>query len=528
MAKQRLSMRKIKEVLRLAFEESRSQREIARSLNVGRSTVGEYLTRAREVGLGWPLPGDWDDVRLEAELFPPPPPAGTPRPLPDWERVHREMSKRKKTKVTLQLLWLEYRANHVEDAYGYSRFCDLYREWLGTIDVVCRQPYEAGEKGFVDYAGPTIEIIDPDTGEVTQAMVFVGVLGASNYTYCEASRSRSLADWTASHVRMLEFWGGSPTLLIPDNEKSGVSEASYYEPDLNRTYHDLATHYGLIVLPARPYKPADKAKVESAVQNVERWVMAPLRHHTFFHLSELNEAMRPLLDALNNRPFQKMEGTRRILFDELDRPALRPLPAVRYEYATWKQAKVHIDYHIQVSGHFYSVPFQLARQPVEVRLTATTVEVFHRSRRVAAHLRGRRKGTYTTDSGHMPDHHRAHLEWTPDRFRRWARGIGPETARLVEGIIGRRSHPEQAYRTCLGLMRLEREYGCKRFEDACHRAADIGGLSWSSVKSILKSGFDRLPLQSSLPLNLPQQHSNVRGPDYYRGHKPSHTNPNGD
>lgn len=283
MAKQRLSMRKIKEVLRLAFEESRSQREIARSLNVGRSTVGEYLTRAREVGLGWPLPGDWDDVRLEAELFPPPLPAGTPRPLPDWERVHGEMSKRKKTKVTLQLLWLEYRANHAEDAYGYSRFCDLYREWLGTIDVVCRQPYEAGEKGFVDYAGPTIEIIDPDTGEVTQAMVFVGVLGASNYTYCEASRSRSLEDWTASHVRMLEFWGGSPTLLIPDNEKSGVSEASYYEPDLNRTYHDLATHYGLIVLPARPYKPADKAKVESAVQNVERWVMAPLRHHTFFH-----------------------------------------------------------------------------------------------------------------------------------------------------------------------------------------------------------------------------------------------------
>ncbi len=239
-------MRKIKEVLRLTFEESRSQREIARSLNVGRSTVGEYLARAREVGLGWPLPGDWDDVRLEADLFPPPLPAGTPRPLPDWERVQREMSKRKKTKVTLQLLWLEYRASHAEGAYGYSRFCELYREWLGTIDVVCRQPYEAGEKGFVDYAGPTIEIIDPGTGEVTQAMVFVGVLGASNYTYCEASRSRNLADWTASHVRMLEFWGGSPALLIPDNEKSGVSEASYYEPDLNRTYHDLATHYGLL------------------------------------------------------------------------------------------------------------------------------------------------------------------------------------------------------------------------------------------------------------------------------------------
>jgi transposase len=322
---------------------------------------------------------------------------------------------------------------------------------------------------------------------------------------------------------MFEFWGGCPSLLIPDNEKAAVRQASYYEPDLNRTYHDLATHYGVTVLPARPYMPADKAKAESAVQAVERWVLAPLRHHTFFHLSEVNEAMRPLLDALNNRPFQKLDGSRLSRFEELDRPALRPLPPTRYEYAEWKQAKVHIDYHIQVAKHFYSVPHQLARQPVEVRLTANTVEIFHRGQRVAAHLRSRSKGSFTTDPDHMPGHHRAHLEWTPDRFRRWARGIGPQTVRLVEGILKTRSHPEQAYRTCLGLMRLEREHGPERFEAASHRAAEIGAFSWSSVKSILESGFDRLPLQPSLPLRLPQQHPNVRGADYYRSPEPPNT-----
>lgn len=523
-------MRKIREVLRLASEEGRSQREIARSLDIGRTTVGEYLARIREVGLSWPLPDGWDDVRLETEIYPPPLPKGTARPLPDWNWVHAELSKRDKTKATLQLLWLEYRADYPDDGYGYSRFCELFHEWQDTLDVACRQPYPAGEKGFVDYAGPKVEIIDRATGEVWLAPVFVGVLGASNYTFCEATRSRSLPDWTASHVRMFEFWGGCPALLIPDNERAGVRQASHYEPDLNRTYHDLATHYNVTVLPARPYKPADKAKVESAVQNVERWVLAPLRNHVFFHLREVNEAMRPLLDGLNDRPFQKLEGSRRSRFEELDKPALRPLPLTRYEYAEWKQGKVHIDYHVQVAKHFYSVPHHLARRPVEVRLTSTTVEIFHRGQRVAAHPRSQRKGSFTTEPGHMPDHHRAHLEWTPNRFLRWAKGIGPESVRLVEGILKTRAHPEQAYRTCLGLMRLEREYGPQRFEAASHRACEIGAFTWSSVKSILESGFDRLPLQPSLPLQLPQAHSNVRGADYYRSsqHPDSDTLSHGD
>lgn len=525
MAKQRLSMRKIKEVLRLTFEKGWSQRAVGRSLNIGRSTVGEYLARAREAGVGWPLPEGWDDEHLERALYPPPPPTGTPRPLPDWPEVHRELSQKKAKGTTLQLLWLEYRAVHPESGYGYSRFCELYREWEETLDVVCRQPYPAGEKAFVDYAGQTVEITDPATGEVWEALIFVGALGTSNYTYAEAVRSKSLADWIGAHVRMFEYWGGVPELLVPDNEKAGVRTASYYEPDLNRTYHEMATHYGVNVMPARPYKPADKAKVEAAVQNVERWILAPLRHHSFFHLSELNRAMRPLLEAVNDRPFQKLEGSRRSRFEELERGALRPLPPVRYQYAEWKQATVHIDYHVQVLGRFYSVPYELARQSVEVRSTASTVEVFHKGRRVAAHARSRSKGTFTTDPAHMPEHHRQHLEWTPDRFRRWAQRVGPDTDRLVAQLLEARPHHQQAYRTCLGLMRLERQYGRDRFEAASRRAVQIGALSWSSMKSILESGFDRLPLQASLPLELPQNHTNVRGADYYR--HPQDPHPNG-
>lgn len=517
MAKQRLSMRKIKEVLRLNMAEGRSQREIARSLSIARSTVREYLIRAREAGLSWPLPEGWDDERLEAELFPAPPPAGTPRPVPDWAAVHREMSRKKKSGVTLQLLWLEYRATHPEDGYGYSRYCELYRAWREKLDVVCRQPYPAGEKGLVDYAGQMVELVDPGTGEIEQVPIFVGVLGASNYIYCEATRSRSLPDWIGSHVRLFEYWGGVPELLIPDNEKAGVRTASYYEPDVNRTYHDLAAHYGVTVLPARPYAPTDKAKAENAVLQVERWVLAPLRHHTFFHLSELNGAMRPLMSGLNDRPFQKLEGSRRTLFEDLDRPALRPLPPDPYEYAEWRKAQVHIDYHVQADRHHYSVPFALARRPVEVRLTRTAVEIFHWGRRVAAHRRSHRKGGYTTEPGHMPEHHRAHLEWTPERFRRWARDVGPATARLVAALLDSRPHPQQAYRTCLGLMNLAGRYPADRFEAACRRATAIGGLSWSSVKSILETGFDRLPLEPEPSLNLPREHANVRGATYYRG-----------
>lgn len=506
-------MRKIREVLRLKYELGRSNREIARSLKTSHSTVGDYVRRAQRAGVTWPLPEGWDDDRLTRELFPAPPPTGTPRPLPDWAEVRRELSRQKG--VTLELLWLEYKRSH-PDGYQYSRFCELYREWRQRLDVTLRQPYRAGEKAFVDYAGPTIPVIDPETGEVREAQLFVGVLAASNYTFLDVTWTRTLPDWTGSHIRMFVFFGGVPELVVPDNEPAGVKKASYYEPDLNPTYQELAAHYGTTVLPTRPRAPQDKAKVEAAVQMAERWVLAPLRNQTFFSLTELRQAIKPLWEALNDRPFQKIEGTRRSHFEELDRPALRPLPSVPYEFAEWRQARVNIDYHIQLRSHFYSVPHTLVRQQVDVRLTATTVEIFHRGKRVAVHRRSNRKGRYTTQPDHMPAAHRKHLEWSPSRLVAWARTIGPQTAAFVNALLESRPHPEQGYRSCLGLMRLAKTYPKDRVEAACTRALLSGTLRYRSVKSILQTSLDQIDLEFSPSLPLPASHVHLRGPDYYR------------
>lgn len=505
-------MRRIREVLRLKHELRRSHREIARSLGIANSTVSDYVGRARAAGLSWPLPEGLDDAALEAALFPPAPPSRVRRPEPDWARVHREHQRHKG--VTLQLLWLEYRASH-PDGYQYSRFCERYREWRGTLDVAMRQVYRAGEKAFVDYAGPAFEVVDRKTGEVRDAMVFVGVLGVSNHTFVDVTWSRSLPDWTMSHVRMFEFWSGVPELVIPDNEKSAVHKASRYEPELNATYRDLAAHYGTTVLPARPGAPRDKAKAEAAVQNVERWIMAPLRNQTFFSLGELREAIRPLLAELNERPFTKIEGSRHSWFEDLDRPALKPLPAERYEYAEWRKARVNIDYHIQVEHAMYSVPHALRRCEVDVRLTAQTVEIFRRHRRVAVHLRIRTRGRYATEPSHMPASHRAHAGWTPSRLIAWGRKTGPHTAAFVEQLLDSRPHPEQGYRSCLGLKELLRAFGAERLEAACRLALDIGTLSYKSVKSILSTGRDQASDEEQYTLSLPAEHANIRGPGYY-------------
>ena len=512
MPKKRLSMRKIRELLRLKYELRRSHREIATSLGIANSTVSDYARRAAAAGFTWPLPEGLDDAALEAALFPPLPPSRVPRPEPDWEQVHRELQRHKG--VTLQLLWLEYVTAH-PDGYRYSRFCERYRAWRGRIDVVMRQVYRAGEKAFVDYAGPKFEVVDRETGEARDIMVFVGVLGASNHTFVDVTRSRSLPDWTMSHVRMFEFWGGVPELVIPDNEKAAVHKASRYEPDLNPTYQELATHYGTTVLPARPRAPRDKAKAETAVQHVERWVMAPLRNHKFFSLGELRDAMAPLLAALNERPFKKTDGSRRSWFEDLDRPALKPLPAQRYEYAQWRKARVNIDYHIQVEHALYSVPHPLGRCEVDVRLTAQTVEIFHKHRRVAAHLRVHGRGGYATERSHMPASHRAHAGWTPSRLIAWGQRTGPHTAAFVEQLLDSRPHPEQGYRSCLGLKALPRAYGAERLEAACRRALDIGTLSYKSVKSILSTGLDQAGDDQQYTLSLPGHHTNIRGPGYY-------------
>lgn len=510
----RLSVRKIREVLRLKYgDPPRSHRDIGMSCNISPSTVGDALQRFRLSGLPWPLPDDLDDQALEAALYgvKAREEADCERPEPDWAQVHRELAGKH---VTLSLLWEEYRKAN-PDGYGYSWFCQNYREWAECLDVVMRQPHKLGEKVFVDYAGDTMPVVHPQTGEVSFAQVFVGVLGASNYTYAEATWSQDLPSWVMSHVRMFAYFGGVPEMVVPDNLKSGVTKPCYYEPDLNPTYHEMAKHYKVAVVPARKARPRDKAKVEQAVQLVERWVLAALRKRTFFSLEELNDAIRGLLEWLNNRPFKKLPGCRRQRFEEDEKPVLRPLPAEPYEFGQWKKARVNLDYHIEVDGHYYSVPYTLARQVVEARLTATTVEVLHQSVRVASHKRSFRRGHHTTMSEHMPSHHRFRAEWTPERVLAWAGKIGASVKEMVDGIMASRMHPEQGFRACLGLMRLGQRYGPGRLEAACARALHVSAFSYRSIKSILEKGLDRQPLASK-PVRSAGYHANVRGPGYYQ------------
>ena len=512
MPAKRLSMRKIKEVLRLCWGQGLSKRQVARSCGLSRPAVNAYLCRAKAAGLHWPLPVELDDGALERLLFPRAPALPeTARAMPDWSAVHREL---KRPGVTLQLLWHEYRQTHPQ-GYQYTWFCQRYREWVGKLDLVMRQTHRAGEKLFVDYAGMHAQIIDPATGAVREAQVFVAVLGASNYTYAEATWTQGLADWIGAHVRCFTYFGGVPEVVVPDNLRAGVAKAHRYEPDINPTYQDLATHYGVAIIPARVRHPRDKAKAEVGVQVVERWILAALRHRQCFSLAELNRVIRELLETLNNRPFRKLPGTRRALFEQLDKPALRPLPVEPYEYAEWKQARVHIDYHVEVQGHYYSVPHALIKKQVDVRITANTIECFYRGQRIASHRRSHHKGRHTTVTAHMPEAHRQAGEWSPQRLERWAASIGTATARLVRHRLTVRQHPQQAYRSCLGLLRLGKTYGNDRLEAACRRALTLGSHSYKSIESILRHGLDSQPLTEQTEAALPEDHDNIRGPSYY-------------
>lgn len=504
-------MRNIVEVLRLHQEGGRSHREIARVVSISPTTVGEILRRAKQCGLTYPLPAGMSEMDLEAKLYPPAAPSSQIRPEPDWPAVHRELRRKG---VTLELLWQEHKAEH-PDGYRYSGFCAHYRQWVGRLPLSMRQTHAPGEKLFVDYAGPTVPIVDPMTGEIRQAALFVAVLGASNYTYCEATWTQSLPDWIGSHVRAFEHLNGITALLVPDNLKSGVTTACFYEPELNPTYRDLATHYATAVLPARPYRPKDKAKVEAGVLLVERWVLARLRNQRFFSLGELNRSIAELMTALNNRPFKKLPGCRQSAFIELDRPALRPLPATRYEFAEWKVVKAGPDYHVEVLTHYYSVPYRYAREKVDARYTATTVEVFHRGARIASHVRNDAPGRHTTVDAHMPPAHLAVQGWNAPRLLDWAARIGPHAKAVVESILHQRRHPQQGYRSCLGILRFAKSFGDDRLEAACERAIDIGAMSYNSLKSILKNGLDKKRTSPQAQTCLPLAHANVRGPDYY-------------
>ena len=511
MPAKRLTVRKIKEVLRLEAS-GKSNRKIAVSCGIGRSTVADYLQRAADAGLEWPLPPELSDAAIEQRLFPPPPTrASRDRTLPDWQRVFKEL---KHKGVTLFLLWQEYLEQH-PSGYQYSWFCDMYREWRGKLDVVMRQDHRAGEKLFVDYAGHTAPIINQHTGEIREAQIFIAVLGASNYTYAEATWTQSLPDWIGSHQRTFAFLGGVVEIVVPDNLKAGVHKASLYEPDINPTYQDMAEHYGVAVIPARVRAPKDKSKAEIGVYVVERWILAALRKRTFFSLAELNQAIRKLLVRLNNRPFRKLPGCRKDMFTALDQPALQPLPASVYTYAEWKKVRVHIDYHVEFERHYYSVPYQLIKKQLDMRITDNTVECLHKNKRVASHMRSYIKGGHTTVREHMPKSHQQYSAWSPQRFIRWAEKIGPSTAGVITRVLSSRRHPQQSYRSCLGILRLGEPYSDKRLEAACGRALLLGSYRYKSIESILKHGLDSRPLPEQQELDIPEDHDNIRGPSYY-------------
>lgn len=511
MPTERLSMRRIRDLLRLKHENGLSSRQIAASLGISKGAVGDYLQRAGAAGLNWPLPKDLTDTALERLLFPgSPKPTGAPRPEPNWAYIDQEL---RRTGVTRSLLWQEYRAHH-PDGYGYAWFCEHYDAWKGRVSPTMRQTHAAGEKVFVDYAGDTIDVIDPATGAVQPMKIFVAAMGASSYVYAEARPSEGLADWIGCHVGLLDFLGGVPGIIVCDNLKAAVTKPDRYEPGINRTYLEMARHYGTTVIPARPYKPRDKAKVEQSVLLVERWVLARLRNQRFFSLAELNLAIAELVAELNARVMRAYGASRAELFATVDRPALKPLPLEPYAFAVWKRCRVAPDYHVEVDGCWYSVPYRLIRELVDVRLTDRTIEAFHKGERIASHVRSPGRRCHTTIAEHMPSSHRRHAAWTPARMMAAAERIGPAATALFETIMAGRPHPEQGFRTCLGILALEKTYGRARLDAACERAGLIKARSVTSIRSILKNGLDQAFLEAE-PEPRPLRHGNIRGRSYF-------------
>lgn len=513
MPNKRLAMRHIKEILRLKLEAKLSHRKISRCLSIGVGTISLYSQRAKEVGLTWPLPADLSDNDLEQLLFPSPKVSGRHgRIPPDCAAMHQEL---KRKGVTKQLLWEEYKQVYGNAGYQFSQYCNYYRDWLHQQKRSMRQIHNAGEKLFVDYSGATVPIVNPDTGEIRCAEIFVAVLGASNYTFAVASWTQRKADWIEAHTKAFEFFGGVPEIVVPDQLRSAVSKPCRYEPTINASYQHMASHYKTAIIPARPLKPKDKAKAENAVLIVQRWVLAKLRHHTFFTLADLNHAIAVLVDDLNRRPFKKLPGTRLSQFEALDQPALKPLPAQRYEYLDFKQARVNIDYHIEFDKHYYSVPHHLVKSQVEVQASRDSVAIFFKGQQIARHARSLRQGGFTTYKTHMPEAHQHQQSWTPQRLMNWGKRIGSSTEKMVVVLLEHKQHPEQAYRACLGLLNLAKQYSPDRLEAACLRALHINAPRLKNVKSILKSNMDQLPLPTHPEQSTMDVHPNVRGSDYY-------------
>jgi transposase len=508
----RLSMRKISEIFRQRYELKRSYRDMAKSLNVSMSTIYDYLARAKIAGLSWPLPEGITEQELYDKLFLPVSQPLIQRPLPEWELVHRELRKKG---MTLRLLWREYRDVH-PDGLGYTQFCERYRAFVKTITPVMRQIHKAGEKTFVDYAGMIVPWIEPATGEIHEAQIFVGALGASQFMFVEATATQQLPDWIQSHVRMWEYFGGVSEVVVPDNLLSGVTKPHRYDPDVNANYQHLSEHYGFAIVPARVREPKDKAKVENAVGIVERQILAPMRHVTFTSIGEINAAIKPRLHVVNNQPFQKMKTSRRELFELIDQPVLKPLPLERYQYAEWINAKIHIDYHFVFDDHYYCVPYQYIHHPVQIRATSKTVECFYQGKRIAAHARKHVRYGFTTLKEHMPPAHLAHAEWSPERMKRWAKKIGQKTSEFIDHMIASRAFPQQAFRSCLGLLRLGNRFGENRLEQACTIALSVGATRYQHVESILKKRLDTLTHSHDPNESIISVHDNIRGSNYYQ------------
>ena len=503
-------MRKVREVLRLKHALGMSYRKISEATGVGKTQVAEYVRRAQVAGVAWPLPEGIDDADLDRRLFPVVGDNGRARPAIDWPTIQTELKRRG---VTLALLWQEYLADQ-PNGYSYTRFCELHNAWRRTVSATMRQTHVAGERLFVDWAGDTIGVIDPATGVEHRARIFVAALGASNFTYAEARWTETLPDWIGAHVNALSAIGGVPQALVPDNLKAGITKPSRYEPGINRTYQDLADHYGCVVLPTRIVKPRDKAKVEVAVQIVERFVLAKLRNVTFFSLAELNIAIRDCVAAINAKVMRRVGKSRTELLEALERPALKGLPNEPYAYAEWKRARVAPDYHIEIADHFYSVPSKLIREIVEARITSATVEVFHKGQRIASHAFSPVRNRHTTITEHMPSAHRRYAEWTPAKMMDEAGKVGPATVALFEAIMKAKPHPEQGFRSCLGILSLVKSHGPARVEAACRRGNHVGSTTYGSIVSILKHGLDKAYAQEATP-EVPLRHGNIRGSDYY-------------
>lgn len=506
-------MKKLREVFRLKFEFGYSHRQISDSVGISPATVSVYLDLLKVSGLAWSDILHESDEQIEQRIFRHPA-KGSSRLHPDWAEVRLEFQKKG---VTLLLLWNEYRKDN-PDGLGYTQFTKYYKRYAKTLDPVMRFVHKAGEKTFVDYAGLTMEWLEPKTSEVRKAQIFVGCLGSSSLIFAEATESQSMPDWIGSHVRMFEAFGGTTKTLIPDNLKSGITKPHRYDPDINPTYHQMALHYNIAVVPARVVRPRDKAKVESAVQIVERSIIAPLRNQTFLSLHELNQAIKAKLFDLNNKPMQRIGLSRKEQYEKVERQALGPLPLDRFELQEWKKAKVHIDYHIYIDKHFYSVPYKLVGNHVDVAISQNRIEIFHQSARVAVHQRDNRPNQFTTLEAHMPSAHVAYLQEERDAsivfLTQWAKKIGPNASLCVEYFFKARHFPQQAIRAVLGLRRLAQQYGTDAFEKACEKANDLHQYRYKTVESILKHRLYEVAAPATKTIN---KLAIFRGPSYFKG-----------